>query len=159
MTISGISANDQISLSGADAPSRLDKDAFMKLLVNQMKNQDPMQPADNTQMIAQLAQFSSLEQMQTLNDNIVGLAVLQQQNATLNQLTSASALIGKTVKYLDPATQTEQWGSVEAVKIVDGLASLSIGGKDVPLANVAEIGAQPDAGGADSGSGDGASND
>lgn len=143
MTISGISSNDPVSLSGQNAMSTLDKDAFMKLLVNQMKNQDPMQPADNTQMIAQLAQFSSLEQMQSLNDNIVGLAVLQQQNALLSQLTSASSLIGENVRYVDPTTQSEQWGTVSAVKIVDGLASLAIDGKDVPLANVAEVGAPP----------------
>ncbi|MCE9593692.1 MAG: hypothetical protein K8S98_05825 [Planctomycetes bacterium] len=143
MTISGISANDPISLSGNDTTSKLDKDSFMKLLVNQMKNQDPMEPADNTQMIAQLAQFSSLEQMETLNQNIVGLAVLQQQNALLNQLTTSSALIGKSVQYVDPTSQEEQWGTVQAVKIVDGLASLSIDGKDVPLANVGEIGTPP----------------
>ncbi|MBI5432611.1 MAG: flagellar hook capping protein [Planctomycetes bacterium] len=144
MTISGISSSDPVSFSaGSDSTSKLDKDSFMKLLVSQMENQDPMQPADNTQMIAQLAQFSSLEQMQSLNDNIVGLAVLQQQNALLNQLTSSSGLIGKTVKYIDPSTETEQWGNVESVKIVDGLASLSIDGKDVPLANVAEIGTPP----------------
>ncbi|MCK6445882.1 MAG: flagellar hook capping protein [Planctomycetes bacterium] len=153
MTISGISSNDPISMSGQDAMSKLDKDAFMKLLVNQMKNQDPMQPADNTQMIAQLAQFSSLEQMQSLNDNIVGLAVLQQQNALLSQLTSASSLIGENIRYVDPATETEQWGTVSAVKIVDGLASLSIDGKDVPLANVAEVGAPPPPSGDDTNSG------
>jgi flagellar basal-body rod modification protein FlgD len=144
MTINGISSNDPLSLSGGiDATSSLDKDAFMKLLVQQMKNQDPMEPTDNTQMIAQLAQFSSLEQMQTMNDNIVGLAVLQQQNALLGQLTSSSALIGRTVKYVDPTTAQEQWGTVDAVKIVDGLASLSIDGQDVPLASVSEIGAPP----------------
>ena len=50
-----------------DASSMQDK--FMKMLVAQMKNQDPLNPMDNTEMIAQLAQFSSLEQMQNLNDS------------------------------------------------------------------------------------------
>jgi flagellar basal-body rod modification protein FlgD len=152
MTISGISSNDPVSLSGGtNATSKLDKNAFMNLLVTQMRNQDPMQPADNTQMIAQLAQFSSLEQMQSLNDNIVGLAVLQQQNALLDQLTTSSALIGKSVQYTDPDSNEALWGTVASVKIVDGLASLSIDGKDVPLANVTEVGTPP----ADDGSGDG----
>ena len=44
----------------------------------------------------------SLEEMQQLNENIVGLAVLQQSNALLSQLTSSSALIGQGVKYVDP---------------------------------------------------------
>jgi len=77
MQIPGISSNDPISFSGAGGADSLDKDAFMRLLATQMNHQDPLAPADNTQMIAQLAQFSSLEQMQELNANIVGLAVLQ----------------------------------------------------------------------------------
>ena len=102
MQIDGISSNDPISLSGGKE-SALGKDAFMNLLVMQMKNQDPMEPTKNDQMLAQLAQFQSLEEMNDLNDNIVGLAVLQQSNAVLEQLTSSSALIGKDVLYTDDA--------------------------------------------------------
>jgi flagellar hook assembly protein FlgD len=101
-------------------------------------------------MIAQLAQFSSLEEMTDLNqqvtelnDNIVGLAVLQQTNALMAQLTSASALIGASVKFLDPETDAEAWGTVASVKIQDGQALLSIGGRDVPLASLVEIGPAP----------------
>ncbi len=43
--------------------SELDKDAFIQLLVTQMKYQDPLEPMDNSQMLAQLAQFTALEQM------------------------------------------------------------------------------------------------
>jgi flagellar basal-body rod modification protein FlgD len=73
MPVSGISANDT-SFTSALQGTNVDKNAFMQLLVSQMKNQDPLSPQDNTQFIAQLAQFSSLEQMQQLNDNIIGLA-------------------------------------------------------------------------------------
>src|SRR6185295_11678278 len=104
MQIPGIRANDPLSISNTPADSALGKDAFMKLLVDQLKNQDPLDPQKNGDTIAQLAQFSSLEQMQELNDNIVGLAVLQQSNALLSQLTDSSALIGKSVKYADPVT-------------------------------------------------------
>ena len=51
----------------ATTPGALDKDTFLKLLVEQMRYQDPLAPTDNAQMIAQLAQFSSLEQMNNLN--------------------------------------------------------------------------------------------
>ena len=93
--ITGIQATDPITgaASSAAGGQAMGKDAFMKLLVNQIRNQDPMAPTDNQAFIAQLAQFSSLEQMQTMNENIVGLAVLQQNNALLEQLTSSSALI------------------------------------------------------------------
>jgi flagellar basal-body rod modification protein FlgD len=142
MQIPGISSQDPLSLSGAPQ-SALGKDAFMSLLVTQMKNQDPMEPTKNEEMLAQLAQFQSLEEMSELNENIVGLAVLQQSNAVLEQLTSSSALIGKDVRYVDPETGVETWGKVDAVRIDDGFAQLQIGGQNVPLGNVLEIGAPP----------------
>jgi flagellar basal-body rod modification protein FlgD len=147
MTISGISATDELSGLGTTSTgtptSSLDKDAFMRLLVEQMKNQDPMSPQDNSQTIAQLAQFSSLEQMTELNDNIVGLAVLQQNNALMSQLTQSSSLIGQTVSYIDPASGDTETGTVTSVKIQDGLAVLNIGGQDIPLSNVTEVSSAP----------------
>jgi flagellar basal-body rod modification protein FlgD len=142
MTINGIQSTDPLSTSiptDAQSNSALGKDAFMKLLVNQIKNQDPLSPSDNTQYLSQLAQFSSLEQMQSMNDNIVGLAVLQQNNALMSQLTQSSALIGQSVSYLDPASGQTLTGTVSSVKIQDNLAVLSIGGEDVPLANVSAV--------------------
>ena len=145
MAITGISATDPVSSSatssstGTSANSALGKDAFMKLLVSQLKNQDPMAPTDNSQTLAQLAQFSSLEQMQQLNDNVVGLALLQQNNALMSQLTQSSALIGQSVKYTDPSTNAVRTGTVNSIKIKDNLAVLSIGGEDVPLGNITEV--------------------
>jgi flagellar basal-body rod modification protein FlgD len=143
MEIPGISASDPLAGATATNESALGKDAFMKLLATQLRNQDPLAPAQNEEMLAQLAQFSSLEQMNELNDNIVGLAVLQQSNALMSQLTSSSALIGQQVRYTDPDSGDALWGKVASVKIEEGLAVLNIGGKDVPLANVLEVGAQP----------------
>ena len=142
MDISGISANDPIFGSDVEK-SELDKDAFMDLLVVQMKNQNPLEPAKNEEMLAQLAQFSSLEQMEEVNQNLIGLAVLQQSNALMEQLTNSSGLIDKSVQYVDPTSGEAMWGQVESVKIEDGLAVLNIGGKDVPLAGVLEVGPPP----------------
>ena len=50
--------------------NNLDKDAFLKLLVTQLQNQDPLSPMEDREFIAQMAQFSSLEQMQNLNDTM-----------------------------------------------------------------------------------------
>jgi flagellar basal-body rod modification protein FlgD len=140
MQISGTSSSDPLSYASPLAAGELGEDAFMQLLVTQLKNQDPLNPTQNTEMIAQLAQFSSLEQLSELNDNILGLAVLQQSNALMDQLTSSSGLIGQSVQYVDPTSGAETWGRVASVKIVDGLAVLRIGGEDVPLGNVLEVG-------------------
>src|SRR5690349_14677724 len=144
MQINGTSATEAISsLSSEKKSGNVGKDAFMNLLATELRAQDPVEPAKSDEMLAQLAQFSSLEQMQNLNDSIVGLAVLQQSNAALQQLTDAAALMGKDVEYTGPDAQTETWGKVDGVKIKDGVAMLSIDGKDVPLASISQIGAPP----------------
>ena len=71
------------------------KDAFLLLLVEQLKNQDPLEPMDGTDFTAQLAQFSSLEQQTAMNDNLM---LLQDYSATLNRL-SALDMIGKKIEY------------------------------------------------------------
>ena len=160
MEIPGIQNSDPIFGSDtAEQASDLDKDAFLNLLVAQMRAQDPLAPTGNEEMIAQLAQFSSLEQMQNLNDNILGMTVLQQNNALLEQLVSGSALIGKSVAFIDPDTGEATTGEVHSVKIEEGLAVLNIDGRDVPLANVTEVTGDdtPDSG-SDTGSDDGSDN-
>lgn len=71
----------------------LDKNAFLKLLVAQMKNQDPLKPMDNTEFVAQLAQFSNLEQVMGINSRLDTLTV---QGQGL-QNTEIANLVGKTV--------------------------------------------------------------
>jgi len=140
MDISGISSTDSSFGAGlTNQTGELGKDSFMTLLVEQLKNQDPMKPTANEQFVSELANFSSLEQMEELNENILGMIVLQQSNALLSQLTESSNLIGKEVKFYDFDTQSLQTGSVESVKIEDGLALLKVNGADVPLANVTEV--------------------
>jgi flagellar basal-body rod modification protein FlgD len=160
MTVSSVSNLDSSYLADSNAGlpqnGAVDKDAFMKMLVAQMQNQDPMSPQDNQAMVAQLAQFSSLEQMQQLNQNILGLAVLQQTNAVMSQLTQSSALIGQRVTYIDPETNEERTGEVGKVKLLDGVATLEIDGHDVPLGNVTAILGQPQTSGDAGSGGDGA---
>ena len=140
MTIPGISSTDPFSGAVTQGGTQnLDKGAFMKLLVSQLQHQDPLAPVANEEFVAQLATFSSLEQLEGLNQNVVAMTLLNQSNALLSQLTQSSALIGKDVKWQDFETDTEHSGTVESVKIVDGLAVLRIDGEDVPLAAVTEV--------------------
>lgn len=117
----------------------LGKDAFMDLLVQQMKNQDPMNPQSNDQFIAQLASFSSLEQMQNMNDNLLTMALLQDNNALMSQLTTGSSLIGKDVTWTDPETGVEQSGVVGSIKVEGGLSYLDVGGTEVPLQTITQV--------------------
>jgi len=80
--------------SATTASNTLDKDAFLKLLVAQLKNQDPTNTQDPNAMVAQMAQFSSLEQQQNTNTLLSGM---QTQVSALFQGQSAS-LIGKKVQ-------------------------------------------------------------
>lgn len=140
MQIPGTSATDPSFASvNPYASQELDRDAFMQLLVTQLANQDPLEPVKNEEFVAQLANFSSLEQLETLNDNILGMTALNHSNALLSQLTQGSALIGKEVKWLDPETGESFSGIVDTVKIEDGFALLNVGGDDIPLVNVTEI--------------------
>jgi flagellar basal-body rod modification protein FlgD len=140
MALTGIDANDPFSgtLTQA-AESHLDRGAFMKLLVSQLENQDPLSPVANEDFVAQLATFSSLEELEGLNQNVVAMIALNQTNALLSQLTQSSALIGKHVAWEDLESGARRSGTVESVKIVDGLAMLRIDGEDVPLAAVTEV--------------------
>jgi len=72
----------------------LDQGDFLKLLVAQLKNQDPMNPMDNTDFTAQMAQFSSLEQLMNVNENLQILTT----SANATNSAQAMSLIGKEVK-------------------------------------------------------------
>ncbi len=96
--ISGVSSLYGVTQDEARDPTRtLGKDDFLTLLTVQLQNQDPMSPVDNADFIAQLAQFSSLEQLENINTNLqngIDLDLLLTQ--VLNN-TAAAGLIGKTI--------------------------------------------------------------
>jgi flagellar basal-body rod modification protein FlgD len=79
--------------NSATGNKALGKDAFLQLLVTQLKNQNPLEPQDNGAFVAQLAQFSSLEGITTLNDTVSGLA----SNYNSSQALQASSLVGRSV--------------------------------------------------------------
>lgn len=78
----------------------LDKNTFLKLFTTQLKNQDPLNPMDATAFTAQLAQFTSLEQLYNVNDNLKTL--LSTQNSLLSHM--SANLIGKQIVMNDGST-------------------------------------------------------
>ncbi|BDU50108.1 flagellar hook capping FlgD N-terminal domain-containing protein [Haliovirga abyssi] len=92
----------------------LGKDAFMKLLVAQMQNQDPLNPMSNTDSIAQLAQFSSLEQMTTLNESFNSLST----NQKIANISAGAQFLGKEVE--GSAGDDQIQGKVVGASFKDG---------------------------------------
>jgi flagellar basal-body rod modification protein FlgD len=106
------------SSSTSGASNDPSKDDFMKLMLAQLQNQDPMQPEDNSQFLAQTAQFNELEQMQDLNKTISAMADAQ-------QLGQASSLIGKAVSATDDNDKSVT-GAVTGVTLESGVAKLHL---------------------------------
>ncbi len=93
-------ASSTQTAANTSTPNIMGKDDFMKLMITQLKNQDPLNPMDGSQYAAQLAQFSSLEQLTNLNDSVnksidANYFLTQSINNTLT-----TTLIGKDVKLL-----------------------------------------------------------
>ena len=121
------------------ANADLDQADFMLLLVEQMKNQDPFEPMSNEAQLAQLAQFESLDQMEQLNENIVGLAVLQQENALAAQVADSSAIIGKQVSGTDIATGEQFEGIVESVTVQEGMVHVTTSEGSFSIHGIEEV--------------------
>jgi flagellar basal-body rod modification protein FlgD len=84
--------------AGSTAPKKsLDKDAFMTLLVTQLKNQDPMNPSDSSQLAAQLAQFTTVEQLSQLNEAVTSQELSLREATLLSKTSLSAALIGRRV--------------------------------------------------------------
>lgn len=109
------------------------KDQFLELLVNQLKNQNPLEPVTNEQFIGQLAQFQAVEAQTKTNESLDTLINLQAASATISHLTQASSLIGKEIKYEDPATGTPKSGLVTSVGLEDGAVVAKVGDAAVPI--------------------------
>ncbi|MDI6812870.1 MAG: flagellar hook capping FlgD N-terminal domain-containing protein [Desulfitobacteriaceae bacterium] len=116
----------------------LGKDDFLKLLTTELKNQDPMQPLDNKDFIAQMAQFSSLEQMNNVatavNDLKTSLTAQSQQTL----LAQGAALIGRQVT-VTAADGSNVVGTVASVKWANGLLEVQVGTQSFDLDKVTEI--------------------
>lgn len=93
VNVQGTSAlsNEQLAGASRAVSKELDKDAFLRLLITELSNQDPMNPMDDREFIAQMAQFSTLEQMTNMTKTLEGMASLEQY--------SAVSYVGRTVAF------------------------------------------------------------
>ncbi len=132
---------DSGSVSSA-VNDELDRDAFLQLLVMEMQNQDPLEPMDNGEMIAQLAQFSSLEQMNNLGESFEALSEsFSLLSGNMDQLNfiSAQGMIGRYIEGVDANGEIHE-GTVDAVHLDGSIVTLSVDGSLVPMTGVLSIG-------------------
>jgi flagellar basal-body rod modification protein FlgD len=136
--VRGIDASS--TMPGAD-PARsqgqagiLGKDDFLKLLIAQLRNQDPLRPMEDKEFIAQMAQFNVLEQMQQLNQAFEAYAAMA-------QFGQASSLIGKTVVALprdgDPSQPIT--GKVQSVSFIGKEVIVKVDNQLVSLADIIQV--------------------
>ncbi|OGX68144.1 MAG: hypothetical protein A2189_00785 [Paenibacillus sp. RIFOXYA1_FULL_44_5] len=112
----------------------LGQNDFLKILVTQLQNQDPTQPLSDKDFIAQMAQFSSVQQLGTISTQL----------QALNQSWGLSAsLIGKTISWMDTAansaTAASQTGVVSGVVLRSGTQYAQVGGQEIPLSQIYQI--------------------
>lgn len=109
----------------------LGADTFLKLLIAELQNQDPLNPMENSEMVQQLNQIYQLQANMKLVDAFEALGMTQ-------NVASAMSLLGKTIEGLAESGQTVS-GQVERVTFEDGVTKLHIGSEIVPLENVIEV--------------------
>ncbi|MBB4823927.1 flagellar basal-body rod modification protein FlgD [Sporosarcina luteola] len=126
-------------------PGTMDKDAFMKILIAQLQNQDPTNPMKDNEFIAQMAQFSSLEQSMNLASSFQKFAEAQNQS----QLIQYNEFVGKNVRWHELTDKKDEDGKqivnegtgvIQSLKYVDGSVVFTLAdGKELTPGNLSEI--------------------
>ncbi|OHD59540.1 MAG: hypothetical protein A2014_00725 [Spirochaetes bacterium GWF1_49_6] len=111
--------------------SELGEGDFLRILITQLKTQDPTKPMDDKEFIGQMTQFTSLKQMNRLTDNMVKFT----EGFTF---TKAVALVNKEISWIDTLGKL-QTGAVDSVKVKAGLTYLNVGGNEVTMEQITEV--------------------
>ncbi len=132
MNVNGTGNSTNTTASPGSSKLQLKTDDFIKMMITQLQNQDPLEPAKNEQLLAQMSQISQLESSTQLTSSLK--TMVSQFN-----LSSASSMIGKMVKGKDAAGADIQ-GIVTSVKVEDGVPSLELdNGKKIGIDNITNI--------------------
>jgi len=127
----GVSAAQKAAASTAAPKGELDKEAFMNLLVAQLRNQDPSSPMDTSQMMAQTTQLSTMERLTELADT-------QRESFALQMRMAAASLVGQQVSWTDAAGAAHT-GNVSSVSYAGPVPMVKVGTDDVALDSVASV--------------------
>ncbi len=121
--------NKKLGTERSQSMNGLGKDAFLKLLVTELRHQDPTRPMEDKQFIAQMAQFSSLEQMTNISKE---LRVLK--NST--EAGTLYSLLGRQIEAYDPKTKRVVTGEVSSIRMASDGPRLIVGRNEVSVENI-----------------------
>ena len=123
MSVSAAQAASATAATQQQSKTSVDYNSFLRLLVAEMKNQDPTNPMDSTQYVAQLASFSQVEQSVQINTKL-------DQLLQSNSLAQADAIIGRTITSADGAIS----GKVASVRLIsNGIVAVLESGKELTM--------------------------
>lgn len=128
------------------ATKELGKDQFLKILITQLQNQDPMQPMEDKEFIAQMAQFSSVEQLVNISSKLEALG---------KSLGTVSSMIGKEISWISSGTNNDDlsWkadkdkddsgvlrqGIVDSIIVRDGVQYAKVGNDEIKLDEIIQV--------------------
>lgn len=123
-----VSAQQALSGQGNTTNKELDRDAFLKLLTTQMQAQDPLNPMDNTEFVAQLSQFTSLERLESISQSMNTLAMSTSSNTSAQMV----SFIGKQITISRPDITLGEGGSHTPTEIefAEDVSQVTISIKD-----------------------------
>ncbi len=130
-----VKAKDANRMSKAGEPGEknaLGKDSFLKLLVTELRHQDPTKPMEDKDFIAQMAQFSSLEQISNLNKEIKNLVASSKSS-------EAYGLLGREIEAYDPVQKKPVKGTVSSVFFKGEELMMRVGKEDVLMKDIHSV--------------------
>lgn len=138
-SIQATESNRKNKTGEAGEKNNLGKESFLKLLVTELRHQDPTKPMEDKEFIAQMAQFSTLEQMSNMNKEIKNLLGSSRSS-------EAYGILGREVDTFDTEKKTRVSGVVSSVFYKGEELMLKIGVEEVPLKNVHSVSINPENG-------------
>jgi flagellar basal-body rod modification protein FlgD len=136
MALTPVSASTQATSKTAQSAFGLEFQSLLRIILTQLTYQDPLKPLENSEFVSQLAQFSQLQQTQSLNDQITSLLAAQ-------SATQATNLLGRTVD-ISAGSNTVS-GKVESVTFTSGQPTITLKTTDgqtisnISIANIAQV--------------------
>ena len=133
-TINSVNTTTTSATQASQQNNQYDKDLFLKILTTQLRNQDPTQPMEDREFVAQLAQFSSLEQLTSLNQSINQF--LSSQTEDISQF---SNMMNKQVSWINEDTGAQETGIIKGIIKKDHQFFYQINDEKIPVGLVTSV--------------------